>query len=142
MGLIGAIRALCGGGPQRPQARAPEAATGAFLLPLATALWRLRSAVPAEGSGAVADPRRIARHVEAMWDALAQAGIEIQDHTGAPFDSGLALKCLAFQPTEGMEREKVIETVKPSIYYRGRLVQMGEVIVGTPRPPARPGGGT
>jgi hypothetical protein len=32
----------------------------------------------------------------------------------------------------GFECEKVIETIKPSIHYKGQMIQMGQVIVGTP----------
>lgn len=104
-----------------------------LLADVATGLWRLRQRmVDPETGRPLEEMRRAFRHLESVWDALAGAGVEIQDHTGAPFRSGLALRVIAFQPTEGFDTEKVIETVKPSIYYKGRSVQMGEVIVGTP----------
>lgn len=105
------------------------AITPAQLAELATGLWRLREGMlrvePNEG-------RPASRHLEAIWDLLMQAGFEIQDHTRSPYDPGLSLKVLAFQPTPGLARETVIETIKPTIYWNDERIQMGEVIVGTP----------
>jgi hypothetical protein len=39
---------------------------------------------------------------------------------------------LAHQPTGGIGREEVVETVKPSVYLRGVMIQMGDVVVGVP----------
>ncbi len=95
---------------------------------LATSLWRLRTR--AERSPDT--PRVMVRHLEAAWDVLAEAGIEIKDHVNEPFDPGVAFKVLAFQPTPGIVREQVVETMRPGIYLGSRTLQMAEVIVGTP----------
>jgi hypothetical protein len=39
---------------------------------------------------------------------------------------------MSFQPTVGLTRDMIIETIKPTIYFKDNLVQTGEVIVGTP----------
>jgi hypothetical protein len=104
-----------------------------FLADLSTGIWRLRQKMVEPGTERPKEQfRREYRHLESVWDVLRQAGMEIQDHTGKPFDSGQALKVLAFQPTPGVRRERVQETVKPTIYYKGRHIQMGEVIVESP----------
>jgi len=77
--------------------------------------------------------RRAYRHLESTWDALGEAGVEIQDHTNDRFDSGQSLKVLAFEPTEGVAEERVSETVKPTVYFKGSVIQRGEVIVATPQ---------
>jgi len=119
-----------------PLAGQPSSAGGPpveTLAEVATGLWRLRQRMVEPDTGRpLEEMRRAFRHLESVWDALAAAGVEIQDHTGAPFHTGLALDVLAFQPTAGVERERVIETIKPSVYFKGRAVQMGQVIVGTP----------
>jgi hypothetical protein len=100
---------------------------------VATGLWRLRNKMVDPVTGrARPELRALYRHVESVWDALLRAGIEVQGHDGARFDAGLSLSVVAFQPTAGIERECVIETVRPSVYRSGRLIQQGEVIVGTP----------
>ena len=80
------------------------------------------------------------RQVHASRQALADDGLEIQEHDGMPFDSGQSLEALVFQDEPGLDREVVLETVRPSVYFRGERIQMGQVIVG--RPPQSPGAET
>jgi hypothetical protein len=96
---------------------------------LATGLWRLHGKV-AGGTGQL---RPIRRDVQAMLDTLTESGIEVQSHNGLPFDGGLAMHVIAFQPTAGIEREIVAETVRPSVYVDGRLAQFAQVVVATPK---------
>ncbi len=103
------------------------------LADLATSVWRLRQRFVVPGSEQPREEfRRPFRDVQALWDTLAQAGVEILDHTGSAYDAGQSLKVLAFQPTPGLDRERVVETVKPTIYLASQWIQMGEVIVGQP----------
>ncbi|WP_152363694.1 hypothetical protein [Microlunatus speluncae] len=91
---------------------------------LATAVWRLR--------GKVGEDDPAYRHLRSTLDALTDAGVEAQSHDGAAYDPGLRLSVVAFQPTPGLGRELIIETIRPSVYVRGQLLRMGAVIVGTP----------
>jgi hypothetical protein len=100
-----------------------------------TNLWRLRKKMLDPGTGQPLEAmRRVYRHLESMWDAFGDSGIKIQDHDGEAVPEGgiYALKVIAFQPTAGLQRQQVIETIKPTIYYKERMIQRGEVIVGTP----------
>ncbi len=104
-----------------------------FLANVATGLWRLRQKMlDTETNQPLEGMRRAYRHLESTWDALTQEGLVVTDHTGGLFDSGMAIKVLAFQPTPGLDREQVLETIKPSVHFRNRRLQMGEVIVGRP----------
>ena len=76
-----------------------------------------------------------------MEDLFRQAGYEIQDHTGKRFEIGLDLSVVAYQPTAGIDRETVIETLRPSVYLRGVQIQRGEVVVGKPETPGTAGEG-
>ncbi len=108
-----------------------------LLVDVGTGLWRLGQKMVEPGTDRpLENMRKAYRHWQSTWDALADAGVEIQDHTGKPFDSGQELIPVLFQPTPGLERERILETVKPSIYYKGRRIQVGEVIVGKPGQPA------
>lgn len=101
---------------------------------LGMSLWRLRRKMLDPLSGA---PRKemaaTYAHVEQAFKALAAAGVEVRDHDNTEFDSGLSLKVLDFQEVSGISHEMVIDTVRPTIYYRGEVIQNGVVIVGTPR---------
>jgi len=98
---------------------------------MGTSVWRLQRRLAIEGE-VPEDMRRALRDLESAWDALGQEGIEVKDHTGEKYDGHMALRVIAFQPTPGLTREQITETIKPTIYHKDKLVQMGEVIVGVP----------
>jgi hypothetical protein len=122
--------------PPIAQTHTPQNEQLRFLADVGTGLWRLRQRMVQPGTNRpLEEMRRAFRDLESVWDALVQAGVEIQDHTNQPYDSGLSIKVIAFQPTPGMAREKIIETIKPTIYFKGQHIQMGEVVVATPEMP-------
>ncbi len=110
----------------------------AFLADLATGLWRMRRTMVPTGTIRLLEARPIEavrkpfRWLVSIWDMLKENGLEIQDHTGDRYISGQAIKAQAFEPAPGLKEETVIDTIKPSIYLDGRMIQMGEVVVGTP----------
>lgn len=112
-----------------------EAVGAGFLAELGTGLWRLRKQLVEPGSGQPrAETRRAFRHLDALWDSCVHAGMEILDHTGEDFpDHGeVGLKTLDYRPTPQLARPSVIETIRPTLYFRKRRIQMGEVVVGVP----------
>lgn len=105
------------------------------LLPeLATGIWRARQRMLAPGK--TDEPRdemrRAFRPLDATFQYLLQAGIEIVDRTNQPYIAGLREKVIAFEPTDGISTDTVIETIKPTILFQNVLLQLGEIIVGTP----------
>jgi hypothetical protein len=101
---------------------------------IATNAWRLRARLLDTDRQEPRDEtsRRLLRHVDAIVEGLKQFWLEIEDPTGQPYDSGLALKVVSFEPTAALTEETIIETVRPAIRWQGQLVQVGEVIVGIP----------
>jgi hypothetical protein len=111
---------------------------GKLFAQLGTHLWRLQNRLqPAGATQPPPQTQRALRHLEAAWEALREAGLEIEDHTGRPYDAGQLLKVIAAQPVPNLTTEQVIETVKPSIFYKNQLVQIGEVVVGIPEEKAQ-----
>lgn len=98
----------------------------------ATNLWRAERKLTPPGERPTARDRQAARYLRTCAEALAEAGLVVQEHDGDGFNSGRALEVLVYQEHPGLAAETVLETVRPSIYLHGRLVQMGQVIVGTP----------
>jgi molecular chaperone GrpE (heat shock protein) len=118
-------------GSESGMAMAPEIT--ATLLTVATNAWRAKSKmVDAETGEPREDMRRVYRHIEGIFNAFEEIGLRTIDPTGKPYDSGMALKVISFEQTPGLSREEIKETIKPSIIWQGRLLQTGEVIVGTP----------
>ncbi|MEK8170626.1 hypothetical protein NKH77_16695 [Streptomyces sp. M19] len=82
--------------PDRGGAR-PDALVGA-----ATGIWRALRKLDQRGGGlSAADLRQVRRNVQAGRQALADHGLEIQEHDGAPFDSGQSLEVLVVQEQAG-----------------------------------------
>lgn len=111
----------------------PEAL--AILTAVGVGLWRIRQKLVDPTTGQPIDAtRRAFRHLDTLWSTLSEAGLEIRGHTGEvlPRGGSLSLKIIAFQPTPGTSRDYVLETIKPSVLYKGSLVQMAEVIVAAP----------
>ena len=104
-----------------------------LLADIATGLWRLRQRFvdPATGEPSEAG-RKPFRDVQMLLDRLYEAQIEVQDHTGAAYDVSQSLRVAAFQPVAGLEGDRIVETLKPSVYQRQQRIQVGEVIVAIP----------
>ena len=96
-----------------------------------TMVWRMQQRLAATEQ-LPRSLQKLSRDVERTWDALTQNGIEIKDHTGGDYDGGMALRVITSEPVAGLARRQIIETLKPTIYYRGRIIQVGEVVVGVP----------
>lgn len=98
----------------------------------ATQLWRAQRRLNRLAEEDSREARRVGRNLASMRDALAAAGVSIQDHDGDDYHEGQSLEVLAFEDDPALTREVVRETVRPSIYLGGSRVQMGQVIVGCP----------
>jgi len=109
-----------------------------LLVRAATSVWRALGKLHDPDTGEVREEsRRVHRHVEAIGEALEAFGVETLDPRSSVFDAGLPLKVISFEETPGLVKEVITETIKPSVRWRGRLLQVGEVIVGVPpQPPA------
>ena len=106
------------------------------LAAICTRVWRLRNELMRSPEDESVTPSGYAaNYLDDLWQQLSEAGVEIRDHTGeaVPKTGVYMLKTIAHQPMTGIERQRVIETVKPTIYLNNRILQVGEVIVGTPK---------
>jgi hypothetical protein len=84
--------------------------------------------------------RPIARHIDQLSEYLEELGVKIQNHTNELFDSGQSLEVIAFQPTAGISRDVVVETIRPTVYIKGIRIQMGQIVVATPEQTQEGGG--
>lgn len=107
----------------------------------ATNLWRARRRL-ARLAEQTSETKRLGRYLTATEEALAEFGLRIQDHDGTAFHPGLSLEVLAYEEDPDCGAEVVRETVRPSVYFAGRRVQTGQVIVaGSPETTAVDGTG-
>lgn len=99
---------------------------------IATNAWKAKGKM-LDASGEVREEmKRVYRHIEGVLESLREMGLEVKDHTGDVFDYGLPLKVVTTQPTPGITREMVVETIKPTIYWERQMIQAGEVVIATP----------
>lgn len=99
---------------------------------LATHVWRARHRLNSDQSQAADALRRTARHIDSAMETFKLIDLNLKDWVNEPYDPGLPVKVLTFQPTPGLTRDTVIEAIRPAVLWRGRLLQSGEVVVGTP----------
>ncbi len=97
-----------------------------------TNLWRTSRKLSAAEQESSASARQAARHLRAACDAFAQAGLSFQDHDGVPFDPGMALEVIAYEPRPDVRSDVVVETVRPCVYSGEQRIQVGQVIVARP----------
>jgi hypothetical protein len=100
---------------------------------LATQIWRAKNKmVEAETGEPREEMKRVYRHIEGAFDVFAQMGVTLNDWRDQPYDAGLPVKVLGFHPTPGLSRDMILEVVRPTVIWKDRLLQLGEVIVGIP----------
>ncbi|MFB6718742.1 hypothetical protein ACFCV3_01200 [Kribbella sp. NPDC056345] len=96
----------------------------------ATSLWRAQRKLTQAGRSA--ENRQTGRYLRTCAEALAAAGLVVQEHDGTTFNAGRALDVLVYQDDPVVTEETIVETVRPSVYYHDRQIQRGEVIVARP----------
>jgi hypothetical protein len=123
--------------PLAPDPAAPFQERLKFLADVGTGLWRMRRNMVTPGTSRLLDARPLEemrkpfRWLVSTWDTLKESGLEIQDHTGDRYISGQSLKA-HFEAAPDLHEDTIIDTIKPTIYFDGKIIQMGEVVVGTP----------
>jgi hypothetical protein len=106
-----------------------------LLAEVATGLWRTQQRMVQPGTSEPLEAfKRAYRPLQSTLDTLQQAGLEMIDRTNRPYAVGLSEKVIAYETSPNLAQETIIETIKPSIYYQGHLLQLGEIIVGQPEP--------
>jgi hypothetical protein len=83
--------------------------------------------------------RRVVPHLESLRDTLEHLGLDIIDHTGKEIPEGLDLDVLGYKVSPGLKRDRVIETVRPTVYFRDQMIQKGRVYAETGSPDEHPG---
>jgi hypothetical protein len=99
----------------------------------ATNLWRAQRKL-AQGKQEV-QGKQAARYLRTCAEALAEAGITLQDHDGETFHSGRSVEVLLYSEDPDATAETVTETVRPAVYHHDRRIQSAQVIVAVPIAP-------
>jgi hypothetical protein len=80
----------------------------------------------------VLDIKRIGNALEGMRGILAALGIRVIDRLGDPFNAGLPEQVVSEEPQEGISKEQIIRTIRPTIMWQQTMVQRGEIDIAVP----------
>jgi len=108
------------------------------ICPLADQLWRLQ-AVIFEGENRDvkdglngAEARKLARSLEAMEAIMQSIGVRVIDRCDQDWDAGLPETVITEEPVEGISRERIVRTIRPTIMWNQTMVQRGEIDIAVP----------
>jgi hypothetical protein len=95
------------------------------LTDLAIEIWRIRSRLGAIATEAPKSVQGLQFSVDRATEILSSFGVEIVDHTLQLYREGLSVEVI-----HGTG-DHIVETVRPTVKYNGRVVVIGQVIVGS-----------
>jgi phosphotransacetylase len=108
------------------------------LIANANQIWRISSAVidpetkEAREGLRPQEIRKVAKAVESMMETFNGLGIRVIDRLGEPFNEGLPDQIVTEDPREGLTRDQIIRTIRPTIVWNETMVQRGEVDIAVP----------
>lgn len=96
---------------------------------LAVEIWRTRrrfDRLPAEAQGSA---RTLRDSIGRLEDLLTQHDVRFTTHDGETYDPGLVVEVLEAHGKPD-ERQIVVETVRPTVTWQGRMLCRAQVVVG------------
>ena len=103
---------------------------------LAIEVWRLEKRLEIAKVNANKDfsteDTAVLDQLQRIKDVFKKHDIEVHEYTGVSYNDGLSLKVLHVEEMDSIPKGKmqIIETVKPSVYFKSQVIFHGEVIVG------------
>lgn len=103
---------------------------------LAIEIWRLEKRIEKEKDIILQHSNKgsisILDQMQRVKDIFKKQEIELREHTGDTYNDGMSVKALQIEEVDNLPKGKmqVTETVKPSVYFKGKVISHGEVIVG------------
>jgi hypothetical protein len=110
----------------------------AQICPLADQLWRLQEVIFEGETREVKDGlngtevRKLARSLDAMEAIIQSIGVRVIDRCDQDWDAGLPETVITEEPMEGITKERIIRTIRPTIMWGQTMVQRGEIDVAVP----------
>jgi hypothetical protein len=101
-------------------------------------LWRIETVVNDPENGEMKtdlssqEMRKIANALEAIKQSVGELGIRIKDRCNEDFHPGLPDQVVTEEPREGISKERIIRTIRPTIFWNQTMVQRGEIDIAVP----------
>jgi hypothetical protein len=96
---------------------------------LAIEVWRLKRSLKTLPAGVNTGSFGVS--VDRLEDLLLAMGVEIHDPSGETYDEGMTLSVSLFEKSKSLPQglKRIADTISPTIYWKGRMLQPGTVIV-------------
>jgi hypothetical protein len=108
------------------------------LITIANQSWRISNAVIDPDSKepkeklSPRDIKKMNMALESMTTTIKELGIDLKDRLGEPFDVGLPYEVMTELPQNGISKERVINTIEPTISWNHTMVQRGKIDIAVP----------
>ncbi|MCP5560568.1 MAG: hypothetical protein H7A55_22735 [Verrucomicrobiaceae bacterium] len=108
------------------------------LIEMTNHAWRIGQSVNDPETGepkeelARQDIRRVAKAADALGESITNVGIRVLDRCGEDFDPGLPDQVITEEPREGISRDRIIRTIRPTIMWGLTMVQQGQIDIAVP----------
>lgn len=108
------------------------------LVAVANQTWRVTSAILDPESNEVKcelstqEIKKVSNALEGIKEALGGIGIKIIDRLGEPFNAGLPEQVVTEEAQEGISKEQIIRTIRPTLMWHQTMVQRGEIDIAVP----------
>ncbi|MCK5305820.1 MAG: hypothetical protein KAJ66_01660 [Candidatus Omnitrophica bacterium] len=100
-------------------------------------MWRLDKRISKASENAI--DNSIVDQIRRIKDIFKKQDIEIVEHANTDYNDGMSVKVLHVEEVDNLPYGKMnmLETVKPSVYFKGKIISHGEVIVGKSKEKAK-----
>lgn len=108
------------------------------LIAVANQAWRIVNATidsdskEIKGELSVQEIKKVGNAVESIKETLGGLGIKIVDRLGQSFNAGLPEQVVTEEHQEGISKEQIIRTIRPTIMWQQTMVQRGEIDIAIP----------
>jgi hypothetical protein len=116
----------------------PKSELSKALIAIAGQSWRLSTAVNDPETGdtktelSPQEMRKLANALEAIQQSIQELGIRVIDRCNEDFHPGLPDQVVTEEPREGISKERIIRTIRPTIIWNQTMVQRGEIDIAVP----------
>ena len=108
------------------------------LVAIANQAWRIGSSIidpeskEAKSELSAQEIKKIVNALESIKEALGGIGLKIIDRLGEPFNAGLPEQVVTEESQEGISKERIIRTIRPTLMWNQTMAQRGEIDIAIP----------
>jgi hypothetical protein len=108
------------------------------LITIANQMWRIASSIIDTESKEIKSElsaheiKKVGNSLESIKETLGGVGLRVIDRLGESFNAGLPEQVVTEETQEGLSKEQIIRTIRPTIMWHQTMVQRGEIDVAVP----------